>query len=130
MAKRVVLVGHCGIDGPRLQEEISSKAPDFEVTRINDLEELQSVVKEGADLLLVNREPVGFEEEGVDIIRDVHQKYPDQKMMLVSDFPEAQDEAVKAGALPGFGKADIGSAKLLDTVKGAMSGGHGREARS
>ena len=129
MAKqRVILVGHCGIDGPRLQQEISSKAPDFDVTRINDLEELESAVKEGADLLLVNREPVGFEEEGVDIIRDVHQKYPDQKMMLVSDYPEAQDEAVKAGALPGFGKADIGSTKLVETVKGALAD-HGRGSR-
>jgi hypothetical protein len=40
--------------------------------------------------------------------------------MLVSDYPDAQDEAAGAGALPGFGKADIGSPKLTETVRKAI----------
>ena len=122
MAKqRVILVGHCGIDGPRLQQEISSKAPDFDVTRINDLEELESACKEGADLLLVNREPVGFDaKDGVEIIRDVCRDYPGQRAMLVSDYPEAQEKAKSAGALPGFGKRELGTPRVAEMLRDAL----------
>lgn len=120
MPNRVVLVGHCNIDGPRLKQEIESKAAPCEVLRINTLKDLESACGEGAALLLVNREPVGFKEEGVDLIRDVCKRFPGQKVMLVSDYPEAQEEAVNAGALPGFGKQDMGSSKLVETVKQAL----------
>lgn len=122
MSTRVVLVGHCGVDGPRLKEAIESGASPCEVLRINTPEELESVCREGADLLLVNREPVGFDEQGMDLLRDLCKRYPGQKVMLVSDYEDAQQEAVKAGALPGFGKADLGSPRLVETVKGALSG--------
>lgn len=128
MSKRVVLVGHCGVDGPRLKSEIEANAGPIEVLRINDQAALESTCEEGADLLLVNREPVGFDDEGLDIIRSVRNRYPGQKVMLVSDYPDAQEQAIKSGALPGFGKADIGSPKLIETVKGALSDdrSHGR----
>src|SRR3954471_10678414 len=103
MSKRVVLVGHCNVDGPRLQREIESKAAPVKVSRVNDVDDLESAVENGADLLLVNREPVGFQEEGIDLIRDVRARYPGQKVMLVSDYADAQEEAERAGALPGFG---------------------------
>lgn len=128
MSQHVVLVGHCNVDGPRLQREIESKAGQVVVSRVNEAAALQAAVARGADLLLVNREPVGFEEEGVEIIRDVHARHPGQKVMLVSDYPDAQEQAVSAGALPGFGKADIGSPKLIDTVKQAL--GSGQAGRS
>lgn len=122
MSTRIVLVGHCGVDGPRLKEAIESGASPCEVLRINTLEELESVCREGADLLLVNREPVGFDEQGMDLVRDLCKRYPGQKVMLVSDYEDAQQEAVQAGALPGFGKAELGSPRLVETVKEALSG--------
>jgi DNA-binding NarL/FixJ family response regulator len=91
--RTVVLVGQCGIDGPRLQSEISQ------------------VVGE-----------VGFEQRsGVQALRKVKEQHPDLKVMLVSDYPEAQQEAVQAGAIPGFGKADIGSPKVEQTICQALS---------
>ena len=119
MSKRVVLVGHCNFDGPRLQQAIQS--PNIDVIRVNDEADLESACAAGADLLLVNREPVGFDTDGLSIIADVHERFPEQKMMLVSDYPEAQADAVESGALPGFGKADLGSPKLMQTVKGALA---------
>src|SRR4051812_38942788 len=105
MSKRILLVGHCGVDGPRLQREIAARVRTAEAVRINSMENLHEACDEGADLLLVNREPVGFSPlMGVDLIRELKEEYPDQKVMLVSDFPEAQEEATAAGALPGFGK--------------------------
>ena len=131
MRQRVVLVGHCQVDGPRLQREIESKAGPVEVLRVNDADNLDAVCAQGDCLLLVNREPVGFDEEGVDIIRDVCRRHPGQKVMLVSDYPDAQEKAVEAGAMAGFGKADMGSPKLVESVRRGLNGrsDHGREAR-
>jgi DNA-binding NarL/FixJ family response regulator len=121
MAHSVVLVGHCGIDGPQLQSELS-RLPDVEVTRVNSPADLERTCRDGqADLLLVNREPVGFDEDGLAIVRQVAEQYPDTKVILVSDYPEAQEEAVKAGAMKGFGKSLMGSDELGEKVKEALS---------
>ena len=121
MSKRILLVGHCGVDGPRLQREIASQFKSVEADRIHSMDDLEQAVAKGADLLLVNREPLGFEPlMGVDLIRQLHEEFPDQKAILVSDHEEAQEEAEQAGALPGFGKADIDSPKFARTVRSAL----------
>ena len=118
---RILLVGHCGVDGPRLQSELGSILKGANVERINSDAELRRACEEGADLLLVNREPLGFESEGLDLIRQIRKDFPDQKVMLVSDYADAQEQAEAAGALHGFGKRDIGSPKLADAVKQALA---------
>jgi hypothetical protein len=40
--------------------------------------------------------------------------------MLVSDLPDAQQEALKAGAVEGFGKSELGSPRLAEHVKQAL----------
>ena len=121
MSKRILLVGHCGIDGPRLQREIASQLEDAEGVRINSMDDLRQACERGADLLLVNREPVGFMPQmGLDLIRELRDQFPGQKVMLVSDYPEAQEEAAAAGALPGFGKEDLGSRKFEDAILRAL----------
>jgi len=121
MSKRILLVGHCGVDGPRMQSEIASFLPGADVPRINSDRDLNRAVKEGADLLLINREPLGFEPKlGTDLIRELHEKYPDQKLVLVSDYEDAQEEAEEAGALPGFGKDLLGSPQFEAAVLQAL----------
>ena len=122
MSKTIVLVGHCGVDGPRIQSALCSSISDCDVLRINDPNELESACEQGADLLLINREPLGFEGiEGVELIRTLRERYPDTKAMIVTDFPEVQEEAVAAGATPGFGKRDIDSPKLEEAVRQALA---------
>jgi DNA-binding NtrC family response regulator len=120
MPHSVILVGHCGVDGPRLQREISSRIPDADVIRVNSTADLRQTLDAGADLFLVNREPVGFDEDGLDLIRDIREEHPEAKVMLVSDYPDAQEAAVREGALPGFGKSEMGSESLTDTVRQAL----------
>jgi DNA-binding NarL/FixJ family response regulator len=120
MSKRILLVGHCGIDGPRLKDELSRAMPGTEVERINSDDDLRRAVGEGADLLLVNREPVGFEGEGLDLIKEVKSLNPDCKVMLVSDHDDAQQDAERAGAMKGFGKSEMGSPRLVNHVKQAL----------
>jgi hypothetical protein len=126
MGHRIVLVGHCGVDAPRLEREVSRICPRAEVMTVNSEERLHEVVEEGADLLLINRQlPYGFEsEEGVELMRDLQNMVDGEvKMMLVSDRPDAQEEARHAGALDGFGKADLGKGgKIADILKAALKG--------
>lgn len=120
MPERILLVGHCGIDGPRLKEELSRAIPSAKVERINSDADLRKAVGEGESLLLVNREPVGFDGEGLDLIKQVRREHPDCKVMLVSDHADAQQEAERAGALKGFGKSEMGSPRLAEHVKQAL----------
>jgi DNA-binding NtrC family response regulator len=120
MSKRILLVGHCGVDGPRLRDEISDAFKSVEVERINSDKDLREACND-ADLLLVNREPVGFDCEGMDIIRAMKSEHPDLNVMLISDYGDAQQQAIAAGALPGFGKSEMGSPALTEHVKRGLA---------
>ena len=122
MSQRIVLVGHCGVDAPRLEAEVSKILPRADVISVNSEQQLQDVCDEGADLLLINRQlPYGFEsEEGVELIEEIQQTHPDVKVILVSDRPDAQEAARKAGAVDGFGKADLGSGKIATVLHEAL----------
>jgi len=41
-------------------------------------------------------------------------------VMLVSNHPEAQTEATSLGALPGFGKSELGEAKTTQALMSAL----------
>ena len=122
MSKKVALIGHCGPDSSYLRLAVMKASKGVKVVGADDREELQRVLEEGADLLLFNRElGYGFDEEmGVDVIKRLRAERPDLKMMLVTNYPEVQAVAVAAGALPGFGKREIGSPRVVQLLKDAL----------
>ena len=117
MSKRILLVGHCNIDGPRLKREIGAAISGADVVRVNSNADLESELGHGPAVLLVNREPVGFDQMGVDIIRKVVADHPEHNAVLISDQEDAQEEAVEAGAKPGFGKMLLGTPALGAAVE-------------
>src|SRR6266550_3518158 len=121
MAK-VLLVGHCGPDNSYMRMVVRSADPGAQVVMADDQRELRAALDQGVDLILFNRElGYGFDEEyGVDVIKYLKSNYPSLKMMLVSNYPEAQQEAIAAGALPGFGKREIGSRRVVDLLRDAL----------
>ena len=122
MSKRIALVGHCGPDGSYLKMAIQLAQKGAVVVAAEDSRELQQVVNDGVDLLLFNRVlDWGFDDtDGAAVIRKLRAQYPDLKMMLVSNYADAQAEAVAAGALPGFGKREIGSPGVTDLLREAL----------
>jgi hypothetical protein len=122
-SKRILVVGHCGIDGPRLVRVLSEQFRGSSVERINSADDLGAALKRGADLLLVNREPVGFESTGLEIVRDVCGAHPGAAVMLISDYPDAQEEAQRVGAVPGIGKSKIDTPEFGRVVGAALGGG-------
>jgi len=123
MSKKVALVGHCGPDIGYMRMIVSGVDKGVQVVSADDDQSLSKILKDGVDLLLFNRVlDFGFDEnEGIAVIRKLHKHSPDLKMMLVSNYPEAQAAAVKAGALPGFGKRDLSSARVKDMLREALS---------
>ena len=120
--KKVALVGHCGPDSSYLRMTISSAIKNAKILSADDDGELTQVLGEEVDLMLFNRElGYGFSEtEGVKFIERLRGAYPSLKMMLVSNYPEAQAAAIVAGALPGFGKREIGTPRVKEILRGAV----------
>ena len=117
----ILLVGHCGPDAYMLRSFARTAVPGATVTMVNDAQTLDSHLG-GTCLLLVNRVLDGdFEStDGIGLIRAQARRDPPPAMMLVSNYPEAQEEAVKAGARPGFGKSQLGDLGLPGRLAGAV----------
>ena len=75
-----------------------------------------------ASLLLVNRVLEGdFDSDsGVDLIAEASARGEHAAMMLISDFPDAQESAIAAGALPGFGKSQLYNAASAAKLRQAL----------
>jgi DNA-binding NarL/FixJ family response regulator len=102
---------------------VSRARRELVVSMADDDQELAREMEKGVDLLLLNRVlDYGFEQtEGAALIAELHAKFPDLKMMLVSNYPDAQAEAVAAGALPGFGKRELGTERVTKLIREALS---------
>ena len=122
MPKKIALVGHCGPDSSYLRIAVSKAERDVQVLSVDDDSDLKRALDGGVDLLLLNRQlDYGFDErEGVDLIRKLRAKYPGVKTMLVSNYPDAQAAAVAEGALPGFGKREIGTPRVAELLREAL----------
>jgi hypothetical protein len=120
--KKIALVGHCGPDSSFLRIAVSKAERDAMILSVDDDSDLKRVLDDGVDLLLLNRQlDYGFDEhEGVALIRRIRSKYPAVKAMLVSNYPDAQAAAVKEGALPGFGKREIGTPRVNELLREAL----------
>src|SRR5688572_19037112 len=114
MSKTVALIGHCGPDSSYLRMAISKAIPGAKIVAADDDESLKAALDNGLDLALFNRVlDYGFHDsEGVSVIRKLARSYPATRMMMVSNFPETQAAAVQAGAVPGFGKREVGTPKV------------------
>jgi hypothetical protein len=123
MSKKIALVGHCGPDSSYLRMTVTKAAGSgTQILMADDDSELKSALAEGVDLILFNRElGYGFADKmGVDAIKRLRGTHPNVKSMLVSNYADAQAAAVANGALPGFGKREIGSARVIEVIRGAL----------
>jgi ActR/RegA family two-component response regulator len=118
--KRIVLVGHCGADTSTLYRIVGEVAPKIPVTASHDI---GSLANAGPDsLLLINRmlEGAFAEDTGVELIKTLASRAAPPKLMLVSNYADAQAAAVKNGAMPGFGKNAMYDASTKAMIKAAI----------
>jgi hypothetical protein len=122
--RRIVLVGHCGPDAFALQSAVRSMVPGATVVHANTDEAVNDEIAR-ADLLLVNRVlDGGFRSgSGLDIVRTISSIDVDPKpeVVLVSNFADAQEQARRAGARPGFGKRDLYGDAMRRSLEEALA---------
>jgi hypothetical protein len=101
-------------------------SPGTSLATVNDSAALQRHLNSDS-LLLVNRALDGdFDtDSGIELIRSIAQREANEQpaMMLISNYPEAQEEAVKAGARPGFGKSALYSQTTATLLRQAATAG-------
>lgn len=122
MSKKVLLVGHCGPDSSYLRLAVRSADPAAQILAADAPGELDAALAQGIDLVLLNRE-LGYDFEpmvGVDLIARLKQSHPGLTTMLISNYADAQAAAAAAGAVPGFGKREIGSPRALQLLRSAL----------
>ena len=121
---RIALVGHCGFDSGSLSRFAKDIAPDAEVIRVNDQKSLDKIADRDT-LLLVNRVLDGrftVGGSGIALIGEIAGQADASPTMLVSNYEDAQAEAVAAGALPGFGKSQVGDPATMQRLAAAIAG--------
>jgi CheY-like chemotaxis protein len=126
--KRVLSVGQCFADHGSLLRTFRTHFGAEVVGADSAPEALALLEREAFDLVLVNRIFDADGGPGLDLIRQLMQEPLRGRVpvMLVSNYDWAQEEAVQAGARPGFGKSSLGQSQMLERVRAVL--GEGGEA--
>ncbi len=117
--KRVLSVGQCFADHSSISRVLSG-AFGAEVVGADSPRETLDHLRQGAfSLVLVNRVLDADGSSGLDLIRAIRSEETlrDVPVMLVSNYEDAQREAVAAGARPGFGTAALAQPNMLARVR-------------
>lgn len=114
---RVLDVGNCDPDHGAIRSLLLNHF-DVDVDRVMYVSEGLAAMSHAAyALVLVNRLIFADGSEGQELIRrmqaDATCKTP---VMMISNFADAQQRAVAAGAQPGFGKAALHEASTLELL--------------
>ncbi len=117
MHKTILDVGQCGYDGPRMTEMLQSKV-GVKVDSADTIDEAAGKLSSNQyDLVLVNRELAFEGTEGLELIRLMKKAGDATPVMLVSDRPDAQQQAVACGAIHGFGKSKMSDHHTIALIK-------------
>lgn len=115
---RFILVGHCGADCWMLSRTIEQAFDDAEVVEANNDKDLASHAEDGG-VWLVNRVLDGrfTARDGIDLIRTAKATDADITAVLISNYPDSQQEAEEVGAAPGFGKSHLNSESTVARLR-------------
>ena len=113
-----VLIGHCGPDSYLLKSAISRAVPHASIVFADDEDSMRSRLT-GDFILLINRVlDGGFDtDSGVELIGRLAKSSPRTVMMLISNHADAQQQALAAGAMPGFGKRALNQPRTADVLR-------------
>ncbi len=109
LKKFVLDVGQCQPDHQAIRRMIESEF-DARVESSADAEgAMQVLCEQKVDLVLVNRILDATLHDGLELVQKMqqHESLRRTPIMMISNFESAQQEAIAAGAAPGFGKAHL-----------------------
>lgn len=107
--KRILDVGNCDPDHSFIRSALEPLGA--EIVRVHGAQEaLDALKSQSFDLVTVNRLFDRDGGSGIELIRAINQQTDSPATMLISNYDESQQQAIAAGALQGFGKAEGGNA--------------------
>ena len=120
--KNVLVVGHCNLDHPRivslLEDNFSAKT-----TRVKLLKDTKQLLSDGNyALAIINRIGASDQESGIELIKDIKKDGSfETPLMLVTNYEDQMDLAVKNGGVPGFGKDKLFDKETVELLGSYLS---------
>jgi CheY-like chemotaxis protein len=123
MPKRVLDVGQCSPDHYAIRRLLESRFGAVVVQAHGLDDALREMRREQVDLLLVNRKLDADYSDGMEILKAVKADtaLAAIPVMLVSNYADAQATAVAAGAIEGFGKAELSRSTTVEKLTAVLS---------
>lgn len=115
MTKRVLNVGQCVPDHGSITRFLQSVF-DVHVEKIDSQADALDRLRKGpCDLVLINRKLDADYSEGTEILKLIKSDpaLAHVPVMIVTNYPEHQDNAVALGAVYGFGKNELGASDVV-----------------
>jgi DNA-binding NarL/FixJ family response regulator len=119
MKKRVLDVGNCGPDHSSIRHFLT-KHFECEVLQAHGADDSLAALRAGPiDLVLVNRKLDMDYSDGVEVIRQIKAAadLAHVPTMLVTNYSEHHEAAMKIGALRGFGKLDLAKPETVEKLQ-------------
>jgi CheY-like chemotaxis protein len=124
--KIAVDVGQCNPDHAAIRTVLQSLG--VRVLRAHDASEAREYISNNVIcLVLVNRILDRDRSSGIELIEDIVAERARRgdanpaHVLLVSNYPEYQEKAMKVGAVKGFGKQLLGSKETLELLSALLS---------
>ena len=124
LMKTVLSVGQCGFDHGSITRFLRAHF-DVDVTpAATAADGLAHLQQRTCDLVLVNRIFDADGDEGLAFIKSLKDdpKLAQLPVMLVTNYRDYTERAIALGALPGFGKSEVGSPDLVKRLASVLSG--------
>jgi len=122
--KRVLSVGQCGPDHASISRFLNQNFDVEILTADLPADTEQQLASHSVDLVLINRKLDADYSDGMDILRSIKSRpaTADVPVMIVSNFEDAQQVAVAAGAIHGIGKSELDTPTARDRVAAVLAG--------
>ncbi len=122
MPKRVLDVGQCSPDHSAIRRLLESRFGAVVVQAHGLDDALREMRCEPVDLVLVNRKLDADYSDGMEILKAIKadSALAPVPVMLVSNYADAQATAVAAGAIEGFGKAELSRPATVEKLTAVL----------
>lgn len=121
MSKRVLDVGNCGPDHGSIKTLVARHFDADAVQADDHVSAVAELEKGSFDLVLVNRLMDVDGSSGIEIVKSIVEQFGQTPVMMITNFAEHQQAAISAGAVPGFGKAQLDSPATVQLLQTYLS---------
>lgn len=118
MSKKVLNIGQCAFDHSSISNLLSGLGAKTIKVDLH-AQTRAAILEHSPSLILVNRLNDNDGASGLDLIKELRSDpaFAGIPIMLVSNYTDAQKDAVNAGAINGFGKSSIRSEETRRRLK-------------